>query len=126
MSLQLAIADLVTQAKTVTGLAVFEEVQEKTRNNYSLTITQGTHLREPRFGASRVTQSLDLILNVKKPDPSGVATMISSIETAITADRRRDGNAQTTTNPTEWIKDEDEGREGQVMSSSIGVVVYES
>lgn len=126
MSLSLAIADLIAAARTVAGLGVITDKQEPGNNAYTLTITQGPHERVSRFGPSRVTQALDMTLDVKVPDPAGVAAMISSIETAILADRRRDGNAQTTTNPEIWSITTDEGREGQQLSSSIGVVVYES
>jgi hypothetical protein len=126
MTLALAIANLVSDAEAVSGLEVKTERQEANRSEYTLIVTQGVHARESRFGPDRITQSLELVLLVKSPDPAGVSAMVLAIETAILADRRRDGNAQTTTNPDDWTVAEDEGREGTTLTTSIGVVVYES
>ena len=126
MSLALAITNLITAAEGVSGLEVITDKREPGRSPYTLLITQGAHLRESLFGVSRVPQALDLTLSIKQPDPAAAAAIISSLEAAILVDRRRGGNAQTTTDPDDWTPSEDEGREGQELTSTVGVVVYES
>lgn len=126
MSAKLAIADLIATLKAVDGLHVVEELQAKNRNKFTLSVTQGERETFQQFGAKRVTQFLVLELQVKAPRPGDISDKLSLIDSAITADRRRSGNAQSTLNTEPWTIADDQGREGVQIATTVGIIVYES
>lgn len=124
MSISLAIDNIVS---TVNDLAtVISENQEHGNVDYQLTIMLDEQSNEYYHGATKNIQHILLELSAMGNIPiAEIAAKCKSISDALAVDRRRGGNAQTTViGP--WVKNEDEGREGIVLESTIEVHTYGS
>ncbi len=125
MSLALAIADLTTTVAAISNLHVVGELLHKSRHQYELSISMAERNVVTQFGRQRVTQHVNLELTSIKPDTGNISSMMATIDNAVIADRRRGGQAQSTTNAEPWSVLDDTGRQGVVMGTTVGIIVYE-
>jgi len=124
MNIADAIKSLVADLRALQDLQVQTEKKERGGRGDVLTIVIGPHERLPQFGASKVKQGLRLIFETYNTDPSHIAAQLVAIGDAITDDRRRGGNAQTTEYPLEdWDPTEEEGREGTTLETIARIVI---
>ena len=124
MNIADAINSLMGDLKTIDGLQVQTEAKERGGRGDVLTITTAEHTRPPQFGASKIKQGLRLKYETYNTDPAHISAQLVAIGDAITGDRRRGGNAQTTEYPVEeWESTEDEGREGAIFETLVRIVI---
>ena len=122
MSLTLAIDNLVAAINSLA--TVVEENQEPSSVDFHLKVMLGEQDNQYHFGATKNRQQIILELTANGVITNNdIADKCNAISTALVADRRRGGNAQTTViGP--WTKLEDEGREGVVFQSIAEIHTY--
>lgn len=121
-----AITNLVKDLRTITGLQVQTESKERGGRGDMLTVTTGAHIRQPFFGSSKVKQELSMLFESFNPDASYIADMLSEIGRIVFKDLRRGGNAQTTEFTEEWEPEDEEGREGTSLTTTLRIVINAS
>ena len=124
---QQSFQDLITTLKALSWLSVYEEKNQGGGRKWSLEVFRGTTAIDHAIGCRKISNGYSLTLNTNGTTaPADLSERINAIDAAITNDRRRGGNAQSTImTPDGWTPDEDEGREAFSISTSLIILLHE-
>lgn len=127
MNMSAAVDNLLNTLGAIKGVDVLTNGQEPGRRKVFIYYTTGNLERDGFYGRDKYKQEMELTVNFHSDmaDPHKSSAKMLQISQVITDDRRRGGQAQTTTNPV-FSKTEDNGREGIVYSLTFEIHTDES
>jgi len=127
MNASKAIDDLIATLRGIEWLRVLRPGEEPGRG-YSVIVAPVGRRAVRHFGAANVVHEIELRLTLTgRVNADDVPVRLGEIEDALLADRRRDGNAQTTVFPEEGgaVEDED-GKHHLTLTTIVEVHTHES